>query len=354
MFNFRAVSVVLLLSVLGCTEPAPTTTEPVRPVKTVTVQAQQSSMRLTQTGEIRPVEETSLGFRLAGRVSKRVVDVGDQVKNGDLIAELDPSDTQHQLTSAQAQLDSAMSNERVAAANLKRLQQLLPGGAVSKAQVEQAQSSFDAAVSGRKSAEATLATAKDQLSFTKLTASQDGIVAAVTANQGQVVAAGQEVIRLASAHGKDAVFYVAESLLQHPSPKAVVEVRLLSNTALVALGTVRDISPVADPVTRTFRVRVSLENPPTAFGFGSSIEGSIELPTDGLVRLPSHALSRIGDQPAVYLVQADHTLKRQEVTIAHYQDQEVVVQSGLKVGDIVVVAGVQKLRPGQTVSLLQE
>lgn len=354
MTYLRIVTTLTLLGLAACNDPTPVVQDVVRPVKTVTVQPQANVTRLSQTGEIRPVEEISLGFRLAGRVLKRSVDVGDTVNAGDVVALLDPSDAEHQLKSAQAQLDSAISNERVAQANLKRLQQLLPGGAVSQAQVEQGQSSFDAAVSSRKSAEATLATAKDQLSFTKLTASQAGIVAAVTANQGEVVAAGQEIVRVAAVSGKDAVFHVAESLLHHPAPNAVVDVHLLSNPAIKAQGTVRDISPVADPVTRTYRVRVSLQNPPAELGFGASVEGSIELPSSGDVRLPSHALTRIGDKPAVYVVQPNKTLARKEVVVAGYQAQDVLIKAGLQPGDVVVVAGVQKLRPGQTVSLLQE
>lgn len=362
------LATVLLTSWLlaGCSSEAPPAAELLRPVKTITVNAAGSSEQLSQTGEIRPYEETSLGFRIDGRILRRTVDVGTVVKAGDLIAELDPSDSQNQLKAAQAQLESALSTEKLALTNLNRIKQLLPGGAVSKAQSDQAQSSYDSAVSASKSAQASLASARDRLSFTQLTAEKAGVVSVVSANQGQVVAAGQEVIRLASLDGKDAVFDVAERWLNHEHQQAgqklrelPVTVSLLSDPTVRATGTVRDVSPLADPVTRTYRVRVSLQNPPAAFSFGTTVLGSVDVPDQGELMLPASALTRQGEAAAVYLVEpgsnaASWQLKLQPVEISRFTDEAVFLKGGLQGGERVVVAGVSKLRPQQAVKLLPE
>lgn len=358
------------LLLTGCEQPAPAEVDLLRPVKTVRVDAASSAERLSQTGEIRPFEETSLGFRIDGRLLKRQLDVGAMVKPGDVIAELDPGDSQNQLNAAQAQLDSARSSEKLALANLNRIKQLLPGGAVSQAQFDQTQSAYEAAVSASQSALASLAAARDRLSFTRLTADKAGVISVVSANQGQVVAAGQEIVRLASLSGKDAVFDVAERLLQQghqPGSPALrdlpVQVSLLSDPTVQTSGLVRDISPVADPLTRTYRVRVSLADAPAAFSFGTTVLGSIELPDAGAIVLPASALTRQGDTAAVYLAvpagddtgpAAVYQLKRQNVVISRFTDQQVFIASGLAGGEQVVVAGVSKLRPDQRVRLLPE
>ncbi len=352
----RSALLLFTLTLLSaCSEPAATPEDLVRPVKTIEVKAAQSAEKLSQTGEIRPFEETSLGFRIDGRLLRRLVDVGATVQAGELIAELDPSDSENQLKSAKAQLDSALSSEKLALANLNRIKQLLPGGAVSQAQLDQAESSFDASVSARKSAEASLSGAKDRLSFTRLVADKAGVVSVVSANQGQVVAAGQEIIKLAALDGKDAVFDVSDSLIGVELADVPVEVTLLSDRSIKAIGKTRDVSPVADPLTRTYRVRVSLQNPPAGFSFGATVIGSIELPGSGQISIPASALTRQGDQPAVLVVDPTSlTLRQQPVSVARYSDNEVLLSGGLNGGEKVVVAGVSKLRPGQQVKLLTE
>jgi len=352
--KFILIAALLSLTV-ACSRQDEVAAVQIRPVKTIKVDTAQAATVVTQIGEIKPVEETALGFRIAGRVLKRLVDVGAVVKQGDLIAELDPSDSQNQLKTAQAQLDSALSAEKLALSNLNRIKQLLPGGAVSESQLDQAQSNYEASVSNRRSAEASLSSAKDGLSFTRLLATQDGVVAAVAANQGQVVAAGQEVVQLAALHGRDAVFNVAEALIKQPHKDLTVLVSLLSDPTAQATGRIRDISPVADPVSRTYRVRVSLANPPQAFSFGATVQGSIEVPASGFITIPASALTRQGKQAAVYLVDPQQlTLHRQVVEVKSYTDTQALIAAGLKGGELVVVAGVQKLSPGQQVKLLTE
>ncbi len=346
----------LLLSALpACSEPEVQVAASIRPVKTIVVDQAADAEKLVQTGEIRPAEETSLGFRIDGRIVSRLVDVGAVVKAGDAIATLDPSDSENQLKAVQAQLDSAISAEKLASSNFKRLKQLAPGGAVSVAQLEQAQSDYEASLSARQNAEANLTLAKDRLSFTTLLAARDGVVSAVTANSGQVVSAGQEVVRIATLAGRDAVFDVSESLINKNLGYPPVRVSLLSDPSIQAIGKIRDVSPVADPVTRTIRVRVTLEHPAKEFGFGATVQGSIDKPASDLLTVPASAMTREGTEPAVYVVDPTTSkLHLRKVTINRFSEQAVFVSAGLQAGERVVVAGVAKLRPGLTVSLLTE
>ena len=347
------LATVALLS--ACSDAPVAPAETVRPVKTIVVSAGTGAEKLVQTGEIRPSEETSLGFRIDGRIVKRLVDVGAVVKAGDVLATLDPSDSENQLKAAKAQLDSAVTAEKLALSNFKRLKQLAPGGAVSAAQLEQAESDHEASLSARKSAEANVTSAQDRLNFTALTATSDGVVSAVTANPGQVVSAGQEVVRLAALAGRDAVFDVSESLVNSKVGHPTVLVTLLSDPSIQAQGRIRDVSPVADPVTRTIRVRVTLEQPPAAFGFGATVQGSIDKPASDQLMVPASAMTRDGTEPAVYVVDpATSQLQLKKVSVSRYSDTEVFISAGLVAGERVVVAGVGKLRPGLVVSLLSE
>ncbi|MEI7232490.1 efflux RND transporter periplasmic adaptor subunit [Pectobacterium carotovorum] len=352
-FAFCLLSAVFLS---GCdsADDAPVP-PPVRPVKTQLVMPAMNREPVSLTGEIRPHEETVLGFRLDGRVLNRLVDVGASVKRGDVIATLDARDSENQLRSAQADLASAASAERLAKSNFSRMKALAPGGAIARVQLDEAQANWDAAVSRRESAQATVKGAQERLSYTQLTAAQDGVITTVSVNPGQVVSAGQEVVRLASLDGRDAVFDVPERLVNPSLPSRVIRVSLLSEPSVQAEGRVRDISPQADPVTRTFRVRVTLTSPPAAMVLGASVNGAIQQSDTAVIELPASALTRQEDKPAVYVVNAEaQTVRLQPVTIARYSDTAIFVAEGLKQGDRVVTAGVSKLRPDEKIRLDEE
>ncbi|UFK40778.1 efflux RND transporter periplasmic adaptor subunit [Pectobacterium parvum] len=352
-FAFCLLSAVFLS---GCdsADDAPVP-PPVRPVKTQLVMPAMNREPVSLTGEIRPHEETVLGFRLDGRVLNRLMDVGASVKRGDVIATLDARDSENQLRSAQADLASAASAERLAKSNFSRMKTLAPGGAIARVQLDEAQANWDAAVSRRESAQATVKGAQERLSYTQLTAAQVGVITTVSVNPGQVVSAGQEVVRLASLDGRDAVFDVPERLVNPSLPSRVIRVSLLSEPSVQAEGRVRDISPQADPVTRTFRMRVTLTSPPAAMVLGASVNGAIQQSDTAVIELPASALTRQGDKPAVYVVNAEaHTVRLQPVTIARYSDTAIFVAEGLKQGDRVVTAGVSKLRPDEKIRLDEE
>lgn len=348
----------LLLALLlsGCNNaddsPVP---PPVRPVKTLIAMPAMSHEPMTLTGEILPHEETALGFRLDGRILNRLVDVGTLVKRGDVIATLDARDSENQLRSAQADLASTISAERLAKSNFSRMKALAPGGAIAQVQLDEAQANWDAAVSRRESAQATVKGAQERFGYTQLTAVQDGVITTVSANPGQVVSAGQEVVKLASLEGRDAVFDVPERLINPSLSSRIIHVSLLSDPSVQAEGRVRDISPQADPVMRTFRVRVTLTSPPAAMGLGASVKGAIQQSDAAVIELPASALTRQGEQPAVYVVNtATQTIRLQPVSVARYSDTTIFISGGLKQGDRVVTAGVSKLRPDEKIRLDEE
>lgn len=340
----------------GCSEP-PQPQPEIRPVRTVVVDPKPIEDDRQAVGEIRPRQESDIGFQVGGKVISRAVDVGVSVKAGDLIARLDEQDFQNRLRSAQSDVVSAEAVLVEAQATEDRQNELLGKGVTTRA-------NYDAAVKNRRSAEAKLESskaaldlAKDQLAYTELKADFDGIVTAVAVEPGQVVAAGQTVIKLARPDRVDAVFNVAEAAFRDrvPNEKPAVLVSLLSSPTITADGIVREVSPVADPTTRTYQVKVSLENPPPAMRFGASVLGRLKATTAPVIALPGSALFDKGGKPAVWLFDSStSTVTLRPVELVRFETDRVIVSDGLKKGDVVVTAGVNRLREGQSVRRLEQ
>ncbi|MGE0023458.1 MAG: efflux RND transporter periplasmic adaptor subunit [Hyphomicrobium sp.] len=348
-------AVGLALALQACGE-APAPAPEIRPVKTTVVEPKPIDDDRKAVGEIRPRQESDIGFQVGGKLISRAVDVGNSVKTGDLIARLDEQDFQNKLRSAQSDVASAEAVLTEAQATETRQQELLAKGVTPVA-------NYDAAVKNRRSADAQLEASKaaldlaqDQLGYTQLKADFDGIVTAVAAEPGQVVAAGQTIIKLAKPDQIDAVFNVAESAFRdrQAGEKPAVVVNLLSSPGIVADGVVREVSPVADPTTRTYQVKVSLENPPVAMRFGASVQGRLKAMTAPVIVLPGSALFDEGGKPAVWLFDAaSSTVKLTPVEVSRFETDKVVISSGLSKGDVVVTAGVNRLREGQHVRLAE-
>ena len=338
----------LILS--GCTED-PIPPEAPRAVKTITVARLDAAQTLTQTGEIAPHLDTDIGFQIDGRITNRTLDVGAVVKAGDVLATMDSTEVDTALRAAEADLESATSAADLAKITLDRQETLYSKDIVAKARLDEAEANWRAADSRRQAAAAALENAKRRVSFATLRAPSDGVVTAVGANAGQVIAAGQMVVKMAASLEKDAVFFVSERII-HSAPQDIrVGVALVSDPSITTTGRVRDVSPVADQATRTYRVRVALEAPPSQMTFGASVSGTISLPKEQLVVLPASALTAETGAPAVYVVDpATKKLVRKPVAVERYTDREVFVSAGLEAGDVVVTAGVSKLRPDQIVA----
>ncbi|SXE52610.1 RND family efflux transporter MFP subunit [Klebsiella variicola] len=290
--------VCLLLTACGDKPEKPASP---RPVRTVTVPTPSVAGTFLQTGEIRPHDEVILGFRLDGRLLTRSVDVGDHVAAGQVLGTLENSTSQNQLDSARADLDSARAAEQLAALNLRRMKQLMPSGAIARVQLDTARSDWQAAASRRRSSEAAMKTARENLSWTRLVAPAGGVVTRVSAEPGQVISAGQTVVTLAVSSGRDAVIDVADPQA-FSRPAGGFRVSLLADPSVSVIGTLRDVSPQADAQTRTWRVRVTLDNPPPAMALGASVQVGLAGTGPAVMRLPASALTRMQGRPAVFVV----------------------------------------------------
>ncbi len=342
------------LALSACKEEKPTEVG-VRPVRTVVADPKSIEDDRQAVGEIRPRQESDLGFQVSGKVSSRTVDVGFSVKAGDVLARLDKQDFENRLRSAEADVSSADAVLAEAKNSEDRQKQLLEKGVTTQANYDAALKNLRSADAKLVSAKASLELAKDQLNYSDLKADFDGIITAVGAEPGQVVNVGQMVVKLAKPDQIDAVFNIAESAFRERQGKELpqVIVALLSSPSITAEGKVREISPVADPTTRTYQVKVTLDNPPPAMRFGSSVVGRLKTQTAPVVVLPGSAIYDSGGKPAVWVYDSGSSeVLLQPVSVARFETDRAVISEGLKKGDVVVTAGVNRLRPGEKVRLL--
>jgi membrane fusion protein, multidrug efflux system len=338
---------------VACNEQPENTAPDIRPVRTVTVAEQPANEAVTLTGHIEAENEAALGFRIAGRMVERLANVGDRVTAGQVLAKLDPRDEQNTLRSAQAALTAAQGQLTQARNNFERQKRLLARGVVSRADFDQAQQQLQTAQASVDDAEAQVKLATDRLHFTELKADAAGTVTAKGAEAGEVVQAGQMIVKIARQEGRDAVFDVPAQLLALAPTDAEVAVHLADDPSVTASGRVRQVAEQADPTTRTFQVKVGLTDPPAEMRLGSTVNGNVQLNSASVITIPASALTRTNDQPAVWLVDPSKlTVSLRNIEVSRYDPGSVVVGQGLETGDIVVTAGVQALRPDEKVRLL--
>ncbi|VTO56974.1 efflux RND transporter periplasmic adaptor subunit [Klebsiella variicola] len=344
------LSVVIFL-LPGCGDNQGNTTDPVRTVRYVVVGSAQTLPALERTGEIHAHDETILSFRTGGRIVTRSVDIGDRVNAGQLLATLENTTSQNQLDGAQADYEGAKASAQVAALNVNRMQKLMPTGAIARTQLDTARADWLVARARLKNSESALRNARESLGWTRLIAPRSGVITEVSASAGQVVNGGQSVLTLATGEARDVVFDIAKPEAIPPQEQAGLRVSLLSDPSVQASAAVRDISPQADPQTRTWRVRATLQNPPLAMALGASVTVTVTLPATGPhgYALPASALSRVDDKPAVYVINPQSQAQLRVVVPAYYTATTVIISGGLEPGDRVITAGVSKLRSGEPV-----
>lgn len=323
----------------------------VRPVRTMKVERFDGKQTLTQTGEIQARRETDLSFQLGGRVARRLVEVGTTVSKGQTLAILDSRIATDELRAAEADLANARSAFDLAEMSQARVQKLFAADSVSRQQLDEVTATLRAAAARRDMAEVARDLGRQKLTYARLLAEETGVVVAVGANQGQIVAPGQMIARVATRE-RDAVFSVSEQVILCASPDIKVHVSLAAKPAIAVTGTVREVSPAADPVTRTYRVRIALPDAPSEMSLGATVIGKVELSAGLSVAVPAAAMTSEDGVPAVYLLEpGSKTIQRRKVTVARIEDGRVFIGAGLDSGQLVVTAGVTKLRPGQLVAL---
>jgi RND family efflux transporter MFP subunit len=353
MRRYISVFLAFLIVLTGCKpEDAPVES---RLVRTLVVNPRPIGEDRQAIGEVKPRYESDLSFRVAGKVLSRLVDVGAWVRQGDTLATLDTQDYQNRLRSAEAEVSSAEAALINAQGTEARQAKLLKDGWTPKATYDNALQNLQVAEARFKVAKVNLDLTRDQLNYTTLKAEFDGVITAVGAEAGQNVNAGQMVVKLARPDDKDGVFNIAETAFTDIS-KTQLEVIVwpLSNPELAVDGVVREISPVADPVTRTYTIKVTLKNPPSQLRFGMSIGGRLKGDAALAVALPFSALFEKNGSPAVWVLdQQSNSLTLRPITVARYDANTVIVAGGLSRGDIVVTAGVNTLTVGQKVRLAE-
>ena len=350
----RSTTAALLSSIFilaGCSRPeaAP---DPIRSVKLVTIEPVALHMTATYAGEVRARTESSLGLRVGGKLIARPTQVGQRVRAGEVLAQIDPSDYELGVQAAQAQVSAATTQRDLAQANLKRFEALRQQGFISDAEIEQRTASLKAAQANLAQAQAQASAQSNQADYTRLLATASGVITSADAEVGQVVAAGQTVVRLAHDGPRDAVFSVSEGDALRLKTGQVMQVTL-SSTGQTMSGSVREIAASADPATRTYMVKLSIDTT-NALPLGATVNIAANVTPTGAValKLPTSALRQEGQGSAVWVFDpATSTVRSQAVTLGDLDGNEVTITAGLQAGQRVVAAGVHVLSEGQNVTV---
>ena len=358
IFAATAAASVMLLA--ACSKPAPLE-EPIRAVKIMTVDVNTFSSGYEFAGEVKAQVESRLGFRVGGKIIKRQAELGQHVKAGQVLAQLDPQDYKLASDAARAQLQAAATNRDLAAADVKRFAALKEQNFISGAELERRETTFKAAQAQVDLAQSQLNMQGNQAEYAVLVADVSGVVTAIEAEPGQVVSAGTTVLRVAADGVRDVVFSVPEDKVNGIKLGMAVKVRGWAQDAQTAsmIAKVREVSASADPATRTYQVKLALTGsavpPPlgaTVYVLPEGLGGVQGLP---VIKLPTSALRRDGLASAVWVLdKASMTVTSQSVQIATADGNEAVIAAGLQPGMLVVSAGVHVLSAGQKVSIYQE
>ena len=347
------VSMAVLLA--GCSRPAPVE-EPVRAVKVQAVAVSGIETAPEFSAEVRARIESQLGFRVAGKILRRQAELGQHVRAGDVLAQLDPQDLRLAAEAARAQQAAALTNRDLAAADLQRYRELRARNFISSAELERRESTWKAAQAQFDQARAQSAAQGNQAAYATLAADVAGIVTAVDAQPGQVVSAGTPVVRIAQDGARDVVFAVPEDRAALMRPGSPVAVRGWAGGDEIE-GRVREVAGSADPVTRTYTVKVAIDAA-GAPALGATVYArprALARADAPVLKLPTSALRQEGAGSAVWVLdRPTMTVRSQPVQVATADGNQAVIASGLKPGELVVVAGVHVLSPGQKVSIYQD
>jgi len=339
----------LLLLACSKQEPAP---EPVRPVLFMEVKAEDQETLGRFAGTLQARYESNLGFRVSGRIARRAVDVGAEVQKGALLAVLDPTDQQNQLRAAQGDLARVQAQFINAQANARRQLELFNRGVGAQAQLDVAQTDLKTTQASLDQAQASVNQAKDQLNYTQLRTDHGGIVTAWTAEAGQVVSAGQQVVTLARPDIKEAVIDLPAGLAERLPTDVVFLVAGQLDPSVNTTATVREIEPQAQSATRTRRARLTLADTPAAFLLGTAISVTLSSAIAPRIELPLSALQQVDGKTRIWLLDPQsHTVQPRDVSVISRDADSALLNGGVKPGERVVTAGVNSLQPGQTVKV---
>ena len=340
--KFTLLFIALAATLAACSKESTPPVKTERPALTQVVGVLAGENGNLYSGEIRARHEVALGFRTGGKIVERLVEAGTQVKTGQVLARLDPADAGLQSGAAQAQYQLAESDA-------VRYRELHSKGFVS-------QSALDAKETALNAAAAQAGLMRNQAAYTTLRAEHDGVVAATLAEAGQVVSAGQPVLRLAQAGELEVAIEIPEAQFAMRRVGDAAEIVLLAGSGAPVTGRLRELSPSADPVSRTYPARVAFSAAPSqatarqvALGMTARVRFNRSQQTTAELLIPLSAIYQQGKQTAVWIVAADRSVSLRQVEVAAYRDNGAVIASGLTAGERIVSAGVHRLTSGEKI-----
>jgi len=319
-------------------------------VRTITVGKSSTENIFQYPGEVRGRYESNLAFQVAGKIVSRSVNLGDRVTAGQVLMQIDPKDITQTVNASNAVLNSAQSQYELAAKNAERYRELYNSGAVSKITVEQYENTANAALASVQQAQAQLTGNNNQLEYTQLVADHDGVIAAINGEIGMVVAAGTSMVTLVQDGQREIQIFIPENQLGNIRPNQPVQVDFWALNNVKVNGTISEIAPMADPTTRTYKVRVAVSTMPEQVKLGMTAKVVMKSGNSTDIIIPSSAIYQTGDKPNVWVV-VDKHVQLVPIEISKYSDNDVVVKTGLKKGDVVVSGGITKLTVNDEVRL---
>lgn len=336
----------------GCNPQKEEAAEPVRPVLSMVATAHNPTAERF-AGLVDAQTKIGVGFQILGRMTSRNVDIGDVVQPGQRLAALDPATLEQGVRIAQAGLASAQAVLATASSTQARSQALRQSGVTTQAALDSADEAEQAARSSVLQAQAELIKAREQLSYGALNASIAGVVTGVSAEVGQVVLAGQTIMTIARPELRDAVVDVPENISNTLSPGTPFDVSLELDPSIKTPGKLREITPFANPTTRTHRIKIAIADAPESFRLGSSIVAALpDANPVPVIMLPASALLEVAGKTSVWVADtAAGTVAKRDVVVANRNNREVAIKSGIKPGETIVTAGVHSLVNGQRIKL---
>lgn len=349
-----ALASILVGTLAACEGEAPPARQPERTFGVQVVEATPAAEQVTLTGVIAARVESTLAFRTGGRITERLVDVGDHVTAGQVLARLDPDLQQADVASAEAGVASAEAEVAQADAAFARSRSLFERGYTTRRDFEAAEQSLTVARSGEESAAAQLASAQEALSFAELRADAAGIVTERQLDVGETAQAAAPVFTVALDGPRDAVFDIYEGLLLGGGEPPQIRVALVSDPTVAVTGEIRQVAPSVDLQRATVRAKVGLDQVPASMALGAPVSGTASIASKPSIVVPAGALDSLDGRPAVWVLDpASGTVALREVEIAAYDARAVSLAAGLETGERVVVEGTKFLRPGEAVDVTE-
>lgn len=364
MFSFRDVRSVsrplatlgllgiLAVSVSACSEAKTEPVATVRPVKVVEIARAGTTREFRYSGSVKARTEMNQGFRVAGKIVERLVDIGDRVQPGDMLARIDPTDYALAVRTAEANLSAAEKQVETVRLTQKRAEELFGKKFASQAQLDEARLGYQQALAARDAASSSLQQAKNQVAYADLKADRKGIVTTIGADVGQVVGAGTPVVTVAVDGEKEIQIAVPETEISHFRPGQAVNVGFWTDDSLRLPGKVREVAGSADTQSRTFSVRTSLtDDPRVLLGMTATVAATVPA-SQSLATVPLEALASKDGNTIVWVAdRATSTVHPRIVTVTDFAPDGVHVAQGLQPGDLVVAAGTQFMTENLKVKL---